>query len=649
MRREDLLTLTPDSLAALANRGLVKRAAKELDAGTVPDLDLAADGTVTAAFPDGATTVLPAAGGLEAATCTCGAAAKCRHRVGAVLAYQRAQGASDDATGEAATPQAEPETVASPAAITDEQLRETLARHSFTAAEKARRAGYTARLVWPGPDRPAVAELPTCTVSFLVPGQLGYVHTDATGPARDLGIILAVWAFREATEGDATSTVGGDTVAPDLGEAPALIERVLLAGVEGVDGVLSAALSREAAALTKRRLHWPAGALNDLIDHVGRYRDRAASYDPQRFAALLAEIPARERASRSAAGTPVSQNLGTEETAETPLTLVRLSSLGCRIDTDGDRRTAEIFLAHPETGMVLTLRRDWEIPEDRLLTGHDLAGRRLAGCRLDALASGNVVSEAAVRTAARTLKVGTGRLAKTQTLPLGRSWNDLPATLRVTNLDVLARQLSTLPPSLIRARVAAESVRAIAIAEVADCGYNPATQTLEAVIAAPDGGTARVRAVHRPAAPGALEAIETALDRHPEAIAGRVLRHRGELIIEPTAILTPAGPVVPDLVPGDDAAALDAAATATADPVSAALEEAITACADLAHRGLRQAREPSRRRVEGAAGALQRTGLRSLAADFIQLSKALGEDDDNARTSTWTAAAIRTLVTAELH
>lgn len=668
--RNDLLALTPDSLAALANRGLVKRAAKDLDAGTAPTLSLAEDGTLTAVFPDGAETALPATGGLEAATCTCGAPGKCRHRVGAVLAYQREQQAPQADTPEEA-PVAEP--LASPAAITDEQLREALGHHALKAAEQTRKAGYTARLVWPGPDRPAAAELPAATVSFLVPG-LGYVHTDATGPARDVNIVLAVWAFREAAggaggsegtieegapEGTAeavrTVSVGGSTASDALAEALTLAERVLLDGATGADGVLRAALQRESRALTRRRAHWPAGAVDDLVDQLQRYEERSAAYDPLRLAAVLAELPARARASRHPQGTPTAQILGSEEAAATPLTLVRLTGLGARVAAVGDTRTLEIYLAQPETGMVLAVQRDWPVPavpsqSTGSLTGAELASRRLAGCKIGALASGNTVTEAASRTAARALKLGTGRLAKTQVLPLGMAWNDLPVSLRATDLDALAAELAARPPALVRPRVAAESLRVIAVEEARLLGYDPASQCLEARITATKGGTARLRVPHSAAAPGALEAVENAVTRGIIAVAGHVRRHRGELIVEPTALLTEDGPVIPDLAPGDDTAELVAAnATAASDPVAAAIEGALLACADLAHQGLRDAREPSRVRVEATAAELQRVGLQRAASDFVQLSKTLGEQDDAAKCAAWIAAVVRILVTAELH
>jgi hypothetical protein len=419
--------------------------------------------------------------------------------------------------------------------------------------------------------------------------------------------------------------------------------------VAGVDEVFGAALTRAAADLVRARLHWPAAALTDLIEQTERHRDRSAAYDPRRLAALIAELEARRRASRTADGTPNSEILGTSEVDQTPLTLVRLTALGCRVGSDGEQRTLEVYLAHPETGVALTLRRAWDLPEDKPLNGSDLAGRRVAGCRIRELASGNVVSEAASRNAARALNLGTGRLAATQVLPLGRAWDDLPDGLRVTDLEALAERLAARPPGLIRPRVAAESVHVVAVAEVSGVGYDPATQTLTARLRALDGGVAVLRAAHRSSSPGALEAIESALAAGTMAVAGTVHRESGALVIEPTALLTEDGLVVPDLVAGDDRAELAAAVEAERGPLEAAIDEALEACADVAHRGLRQVREPSRRRIEEAAVRLDRIGLGGAAASQRALHEQLRKDDDDeALVRTWHDAYIRLLITAEL-
>ncbi|MFD7256670.1 hypothetical protein [Streptomyces sp. NPDC059874] len=89
MSRTDLLALDFDTLAALANRGLVKRAAKELDAGAGAVPSVEADGTLVGVFPDGTRVSLPPGAGLDQGTCTCGAPGICRHRLGLVLAWQR--------------------------------------------------------------------------------------------------------------------------------------------------------------------------------------------------------------------------------------------------------------------------------------------------------------------------------------------------------------------------------------------------------------------------------------------------------------------------------------------------------------------------------------------------------------------------------
>src|SRR5262245_47922847 len=99
MSRADLLALTPDALARLANVGLVKRAQKELESGAAPALVEEPDGTVVATARDRATTRLPPGVALKQATCTCGAAQVCRHRIAAVLAYQAASAASAPSAG----------------------------------------------------------------------------------------------------------------------------------------------------------------------------------------------------------------------------------------------------------------------------------------------------------------------------------------------------------------------------------------------------------------------------------------------------------------------------------------------------------------------------------------------------------------------
>jgi hypothetical protein len=440
--RTDLLALTPDALAALANRGLVKRAAKELDAGAIPALGTDPDGTVQGKFPDGTTTTLPPNTTLDAARCSCGAAGVCRHRIAVVLTYQR----DNESTA--------PAELWSPGTVTDEDLAALIGERTLRRARRAFQAGYRAKLRHPTEqDQTAQAELPTCTVTFLVPGDLSYVHTDAVN--RDEATALAVWAFR-AAETPATDTVdvgGSPTTATDLTAVTDLLDQLLLDGATNASEVLDAAWQRLHRDLTAQRLHWPAAVITDLLAQLTAYRTRSAAYDADQFAALLTELHARTTATG-----PRAEVLGPDEPAETPLKRVRLTALGARLRT---ATTADIYFA---SGDVVLVQRDTPLR----------TGQRLA--------ASNVVSESATRSASRAVTLKTSRVAKTSLTPVGTAWNHLPQALVVDDYAAAAAHLAELPPRQVRARVEAELVRAVRVTEVTDVAYDPAAQRLTATL-----------------------------------------------------------------------------------------------------------------------------------------------------------------------
>ncbi|MEV3926606.1 hypothetical protein [Actinomadura coerulea] len=651
MTRADLLALTPDALAALANRGLVKRAAKDLDAGAGPEVTVSPDGGIDGAFPDGTTASLPAGAGLEAARCSCAATGTCRHRICLVLAYQRTAAAPEAVEATEAT---EPAAGWSPGDFDDDALARVLGRRALTAARRALRAGYSATIRRPTERDPvAQVELQTCTVRFLVPGELGYVHTDAVAAVRGEVTVLAVWAFRAADERrlegeEIRLEVGGSAGAggDGLDAALDLADQVLLEGAAHAGPVLATALGRTASDLAASGLHWPAGALADLAGQLAAHHDRRADHDPARVAELLAEVHARHRAARG--GADRSQVLGTREAADTPLRRVRLAALGCRVGGTPGARTADVYLAHTGTGVVLVLRRRWDVPDGDRLTGADLAGRRVLGSPLRSLAAANVVSESASRSPGRVVRVTTGRIAKTTVTPLGDTWESLPAALLVRDLAAEGRALDALPPRLVRPRVEAELVRVVEIAEVRHIGYRPGAQRLEAVVADAAGVPAVVSADYSPHRPAALDALAEALAAEPRFVSGAVRRDRGGLVIDPFAVLTAGGPVVPDLAPGEGTAALGAPPEAVPDPLGDALDEALAACAQAAHRGLLRLPSGVRERLARAGGTLERVGLRTCAGTLAALTAALAADDPEGMTRAWASAHIRLVTAAEL-
>ncbi|WP_062433945.1 hypothetical protein [Herbidospora daliensis] len=618
--RPDLLALTPDSLAALTNKGLVKRATRELDAAA-PALRTDPDGTVHGDFPDGPTASLPA-GGLDGGRCTCAATGVCRHLIGLVLAYQRADQSPDVAA----------DLPWSPGQVTDDELTARIGARSMAAARRAEKAGYTARVRRANAADPVPqVELATATVRFLVPGDLGFVHTDAADGSRDDALALAVWAFRAADErhpglDDVRIDVGG---APEEGAGPGLERALGLAATVLREGATHLGAGFEAVVADTRRhldeagLRWPLLAVDDLADQLAAYHGRGAHYRPELLASHLAELHARHRAVTRPDATLRSSVLGTAEAAETPLRRARLDALGCRIRAIGGRRIAEVYLAHAASAGVFVLRRHWD---DEEADGPALARRRIGATPLAALAAGNLVTESAVRSASRTVRLAAGRIAKTTVSPSRGLWDDLPSSILAADVAALARELDALPPRPIRPRIEAELVRVIPVAGVESIAYTPGDQRLDAVIADHAGTPATIAAVHTAAAPGRLDALAAALTGgHVRFVSGVVRRTAGTVVVEPIGLVAGDQLIVPDLRE-PAAVGLADAGEAAADPLTAALTEARDLLAEAAHRGLNHLPPTYGARLTTAAERLAAIGLRRIAGDVMAFAAARTED-----------------------
>ncbi|MGW4807697.1 hypothetical protein [Kitasatospora sp. NPDC004272] len=693
--RSDLLALDADTLAALANRGLVKRATRELESGAGASVALGADGEVSASFPDGSRTALPAGVPLEAGTCSCPAPGVCRHLVGLVLAYQAAarsqaqtqapasaqtqtQTQTADRAGSAPPPLPDgtaagiPEAEQlpwSPAEFDDAALLAAFGRPALTAARRAWQRGVRAAVQRMDAEHPAPSvELPSCTVRFPVPHSLNFALSGATSARHGEMVTLAAWAFRAAeqdgTPSGATRTMGGEptgtartgtaksTAEPTAGRAAeptaeptaepdpmaavtTLAEELLRTGTARSGPVLLAQLARVEAGLTSASAHWPAAAAAELRDQAQAYADRDTRYDPDRVAELLAELLARGRA----ADRPLA--LGTGESAVTQLRRTRLVALGCRVSGRGEQeRSTEVYLAQPDAGIVLVLRKQWALPEGRGATGAELAARRLLGHSVRALAGANLVSESLSRSAGRTVTVERGRTASTSITPLGDAWASLPAPVLLHDAAARLRALGGRPPRLVRPRVEAENAHVLAVAEVGPLGYDPARQRLEAVLRDGAGTAVLVAAEHDVLCPGRIDALAAALESGTVThVSGLLRQAAGRPALDPLAVRTAAGLVHPDLAAEGDPHPFTALPPTGGDPLTEALTAARTALAELARTGLDTALP---HHLAPAAAHLRRTGLRTGAA----LLDALAADPVPAR---WADAAIHLLTALDLH
>jgi hypothetical protein len=646
--RPDLLALGDDSLATLTNRGIVKRSVREVAEGRGPTLDVADDGTVTGAFSDGTRVILAPGTAIDSGTaCTCPATGLCRHLVMVVVAYREQ------------APPTEREAW-SPAEFSDDDLEALVGSRVLKLARRAFRAGYRAhvRRATAADPIPTV-ELPSCTVRFLVPHELGYARVDAARGTREDAVALAVWAFRAADATDRESpavevAVGGHSGEQISGDGsgiePALdlLADMLADGVVHTGPAATTSIAQVRRTLESRNLRWPIDVLDEIVGQLHAYQTRRASYGADTVARLFTEMVARHRCvvGRGAALRP--GVLGTDEAAETPLRLLRLTGLGARVTGDDGSRTVEVYLAHAEAGVVLTVRRRLDVDADHPPNSEVIGRRKVGGSRLATLAAGNVVTESAVRSANRVVRFAENRVARTTVTASAGSWDELPTGILVHDLDAEAARLAGLPPAVVRPRVTAEAVRAVVVEEVDDVVYHPGAQRLDVSMRATSGrGT--VSLTHTSATAGAIDALAETLDGTGgplRFVAGHLRLHGGGVVIEPTAVVAGTTVVVPGFAPAT-AVTSTARGSVAGDPLAAAVDDALALSSEVPHRGWRHLPPGWRARAERCADQLRRVGLQRAGIALTDLTTATRAAPDRDALSRWADTHIRLLVTAE--
>ena len=657
MSRADLLALTPASVAALANLGLVKRAQREIEAGKAPEIDEDDAGVVTGTFEDGVVTRIPPGIPLRDTPCSCGSTTVCRHRVAVVLAYP----AWHSGPGSRKIPGPVIEAW-SPSCFTEAQLIALVGKRVMVRAQTILRSGIVVELE---AGATPVAKLPTCAVRFHVPRDLAYARCDCQASIACEHVVVASWAFRQAdasgTPAPCTIELGTRSAKQEgpgpLDEALRLAEHVLVEGVAHLGEADRARFARVRASLSKAGLLWPGVIVDDLEMALEAYRSRSARYRTSEAAFLLASLEARARAASGAGTLPSRFVLGSDEARETPLDHVRLVSLGARVEADGDKREASVYLADPDSGIVLVAARDF-VPAEGAQPeeGPALARRVITGrITLGALARGQLVTRAAKRQANHSLSLGTSRAGQTSVAPSSGDWECLPPNLLIDNMARLADDLRARPPRVLRPRTLAAQMKVLAIEPggVREIAYRPGDQELVAVLGqagtddAPDMQIHLVRR-HSRTGPSALDAIARALSSTPgpRFVAGDVRLGPRGLEIDPTAIVTDRV-IVPDLE--TEAAMVETLpllAPRREPPIHAAALLATTLLEEALHDGLSRLRPGFADRATHAASALGAVGLMGAQRRILALHDAIASNAANAARA-WLDAAVRLELTRE--
>jgi len=564
MIRDDLLALSLEHLVLLANKGLVKRAQGELEAGRGMTIETQTDGTVLARSPDGASTRLPPATSLKQAFCSCGSSSVCRHRLGLVLAYQKLHDKRTEAQAW------------DPGELTDE----TLAVLGEPILKRATGALKGSMLVTTIPGVTPTAQLPSATVQFLVPKQLAFARCDCLREHGCEHVVLAIWAFRAAPQGGiveigtAPKATSGRYAEDVLVHVDDVLSEVVKRGIAGLDSSQCIAQSR--ARMEHAGLLWLADALEDLERQKDYYDRQSTLYSSQTCANLVSELAARLRAARGGGHLPAAWVLGSDEAKETLLDQVRLVALGTRIDADGPRRIAEVYLAEPDSKRVLWLRKTWEVTQEQSEkrqtgTGPDL-GKRYASGRLslEALAKGELLLRGAARRANGELDLRGARSNKSSLLPQSAAWETLPEPLLIRDLSSYEAQLRTLPPHFLRPRTLGDAIKVVAIGHHRGGGYLSATQELVHIAHDLAGNPLTLRVPYRAICPGALSAVARSIDEGLRFVAGPLSHSAHGWQMHPMSVLAQRLRV-PDLEPQDGMLQSQATVSTASDPLPDAL------------------------------------------------------------------------------
>lgn len=483
MPRADLLALSSDDLAALTNRGTVKRAQREIeDNECSSDISESPEGDVTAKWSDGVECQIAAGGVLSEGRCSCNAPGLCRHLIRTVLAYQR-QAASRTTDQPAAT--LEPW---DPGTLADDELAKHFRPAVLTKIREEFQQGILVELVR-GSKPSARFHLQACLVRFLVPGDIRYTHCDCSEATPCRHVPLAVWAFRrlEAERNAGILATGAKPPAAPLDVLDELENAVLDYCAHGVSGAASAWTSRLARleeACRQTDLVWPATILAELGEQQKRYAEHDALFAPERVADLLGELLIRLDAIRHDTGAlPQLLIRGTRNDRPVDLGSARFIGLGCgaRLRKHGVELTA--YLQDSDSGSMVAVRKEFADDADATKPPRsfgELAQASAAkGSSFATLGAGQLLIRGGKRTTSFHLIPGRSEVS---VQPQAFAWESLRPPVLIEEFAELEARLNALPPASLRPRRVAEDFHVCLVAGAESVHFDAAAQTVQAVL-----------------------------------------------------------------------------------------------------------------------------------------------------------------------
>lgn len=488
-QRADLLALTPDDLAAISNRGTVKRVTRELDGDKVEatSLEVDEDGTLVATWSDGVTCTLHGDRGLQDADCTCPATNMCRHIIRSVLAYQRSR--EDE-------PQQEDVARAwDPGVMTDETIERAL---SGAALSKARKAEGGLVELRRGKKPMARFHELGHTLLFQVPEDLRYTRCDCTEDAPCSHVALAIEAFRAL---DPDRHTGFVTLGA-ADDAPVPTEPFEAARAAFVDLAFHGFAHSPAAALD--RLHqlevrtqeagltWHATLLHDLRSAHELYNEHDARFDATALPDWIGEFLLRAQALQSdQTELPRVFIQGPAHIERSTLGGARLLGLGCHVTALEKAAQLQAMFQDMRTGTLMAITTTFPDEEDTAPTFAELGARPVGkGRGLTALGASQLVLKKAHVSTSHALSP---TWTSSSTYPQSFDWDQVLAPVRVEDFEELRASLLAAPPGALRPRVVGEDFHVVPVREALDPAFDPKTQAVVATLVDIHGAHATLR------------------------------------------------------------------------------------------------------------------------------------------------------------
>jgi hypothetical protein len=530
--RRDLLALTADDLAALANRGLVKRAQRHLEAGAgAVRVDELADGTLEAEWPDQALVRLQPDQPINDRACSCSALSVCRHTVGTILAYQARTPAPDI-----------PISAWNPGEITDKTLCGYWTPSVWSGIEKLWAAGLVAELhrgVKP------VARLLSLgvTLRFLVPYDPRYTQCDCVEEAPCRHVPLAVRAFRKLDPAQSTGLISTQESAYSrpveiIEEGQQLVLSLFEHGLRNLPPNDIRHWEALPATLRRRQLLWPAEIAAELLVGRDHYLQHDARFEPASVARLAAEFVIRLRAIGAATGSVPQLFLrgsARDEVGDLPFS--RFTGLGCHVEVRRKSVVLSVPLQDVATGAIAVARREMVNPSDSIPRDFStLAGQVFSkSVTLEQLGGGNLLIQGAKRTINGEL---TARRARLSLSPQSFEWEKLRPPVLVESFEELRAHRDAQPPALLSPRRLAEDMHVCPVARVENLLLHSANRLLSAMLVDASGETLMLIHPFYSRARSGFSMLAEVLQRETiRYVSGRVRQTALGLAMEPAAVV----------------------------------------------------------------------------------------------------------------